>query len=136
VTKPTELDKNLSKVVGVARPSKETFVADSTTLFVILLEFVLLNIADSFHNDTNAETDDGQDISGFVEGRLRVAVDNRAIKHSHRHTDCPDLDIGIISNLQHAKGHDHPPRVFGRNRSPTSARPFHACHQSDRPFLS
>jgi hypothetical protein len=120
----------------MAGPGEEAFVADSTTLFVSLLEPVLLNVAGCFHNDTNSETNDGQDVGGFVEGRLRVSVDNGTVQYSHRHTDCPDLNTRIISNVQPAKGHDHPPRVFGRNRSPALARPFHVCHRSGRPCQS
>jgi len=87
----------------MARPGKEAFVAYSTTLFVVLLEFVLLNVADGFHDDANCEPNHSQNIGSFVEGRLRVSVDNGTIQHCHRHTDCPDLDIEPISNGQKSK---------------------------------
>jgi hypothetical protein len=94
------LDKNLAKVVGMARPGEETLVADSTTLLVGLLESVLLDIADSLHGNTNDESDDANNISGFVEGRLWVSIDNGTVQHGHRHADCPDLNIGIISHVR------------------------------------
>ena len=91
----------------MARPGKETLVADSTTLFVVLLELILLNVADGLHGDTNGKPDDSQNIGSFVEGRLWVSVDNGAVQHSHRHTDCPDLDIEPISNVQRAGDHSN-----------------------------
>ena len=105
--KLTELDKNLGEVVRMARPGKEAFVAYSTTFFVVLLELILLNVADGLHDNTNCETNYSQNIGSFVEGRLGISVDNGAVQHSHRHTDCPDLDIKLISNVLEARGHSN-----------------------------
>lgn len=78
----------------MAGPGKEAFVADGAAFLMCLFESVLLDVADGLHKDANAETNDSQDICGFVESRLWVLSDLRAVKYSHWHADRPDLNTG------------------------------------------
>lgn len=68
---------------------------------MVLLESVLLDIADSLYDDTNTETDDGQNVSGFVESRLGILVDDWAVQHSYRHANGPDPECLEGIEAQH-----------------------------------
>ena len=49
------MDDDLPKVIWMSGPREESFVTDLGLVFVVCLEEILLNIADTLHDETNGE---------------------------------------------------------------------------------
>jgi hypothetical protein len=87
----TELNGDLSEVVGMPTPLEEAHIADRTWLLSCrtLLEAVLLYITHGLHEERNNEDDDRDDIRRPPKVRLSVLQHPRTVNNRNRQADRP-----------------------------------------------
>jgi hypothetical protein len=84
------LHHDFAKVVWVATPLEESNITDRTRFLAWpLLEPILLNVADSFHQECDGEEDHRYDVGGFSEAWLLVLQHIRRVDDRDGKTDDP-----------------------------------------------
>jgi hypothetical protein len=88
----TKLDNDLAEVVWMSAPRKEPFIANCSPVLMLRSEDILLNIADTLHDQADGIQYHASYIPPSAKCRLRILRDIRRVQNSHRKRTSPYPD--------------------------------------------